>query len=219
MLRMKLEWRIAAAIASLVVAIVLTITVGFGWSFIFWIIFIVFVVGYFLLGTIAAASEKLNVGDLDGAERILGYTKFPNLLLKMNQAYFSLLKGMIALQRNDTKTGEVLLQEAYDKGLPTNNDKAMVLLNLAHINYSKNKVNLVKGQLRQIKELNVEDPSLNAKVAELEQALKSRPSGMQGMMYKGMGGRSKQRMVRPTETPKKSSNNRKSSSKRKKKKR
>lgn len=219
MLRMSLRWRLIATIASLVLAIVLTVTLGFGWSFIFWIVFVTFVVGYFLLGTISAASLKLNEGDIDGAERILGYTKFPKLLLKMNLAYFRLLQGMIAMQRNDTATGEALLQEAYDTGLPTDNDRAMVLLNLAHLNYSKGKHQIAKTQVRQIKDMGVTDPMLNEKVAEIEQALKVRPNGMQQMMYRGMGGRTQQRMVRQdASTVGKKTNNRKPSSKRKKRK-
>ncbi len=82
----------------------------------------------------------------------------------------------------------------------------------------KRKFNIAKGQVRQIKELDTKDPTVKLKVAELEQALKSRPQGMQAMMYKGMGGKG-QRIVRQQPgTTQKKSNNRKSSSKRKKKK-
>jgi hypothetical protein len=218
MLKMDLKWRLIATIASLVLALIVNIVWGFGWAFVFWLVFIVFLVGYFLLGTISAASERLNFGDLDGAERILGYTKFPKLLLKMNQAYFKLLQGMVAMQRKDTVKGEALLQEAYDIGLPTDNDRAMVLLNLAYSNHAKRKFQVAKGQVRQIKEMDITDVTLLTKVAELDQALKVNNSGMQSMMHRGMGGRSQQRMVRqdPGAAPKK--NNRKSSSKRKKKK-
>lgn len=220
MLAMSLKWRVIAAIASLVLAIVITFIpgLGLGYSFIFWLIFIVFLVGYFLLGTLSAASKQLNIEDIDGAERILGYTRFPNLMLKMNQAYFHLLKGMIALKRGDNKNGEELLQKSYDIGLPTDNDKAMVLLNLANMNYSKRKFSAASTQLRQIKELQVKEPSLMMKVAELEQALKVKPSGMTQMMHRGAGGRVQQRMMRaPEEGAKKKTNNRKASSKRKKK--
>ncbi len=208
MLKMSLKWRLIATIASLVLALVLTFTAGFGYSFIFWLIFLVFVTGYFLLGTITSASEQLNFGNIDGAEKILGYTKFPKLLLKMNQAYFHLLSGMIALQRNETEKGEELLKLALETGLPTDNDKAMVLLNLAHVNYSKRKYPLAKAQLRQIKEMDVKEPSVVSKVAELEQALKMVPSGMQAMKYRGMGGRSQQRKERqdPGKTNKKDTN-------------
>ncbi|MGB0863310.1 MAG: hypothetical protein ACPG19_09040 [Saprospiraceae bacterium] len=216
---MDLKWRLIATVASLVLALLVNIIWGFGWAFVFWLVFVVFVVGYFLLGTISAASERLNFGDLDGAERILGYTKFPKLLLKMNQAYFKLLQGMIAMQRKDSVKGEALLQEAYDIGLPTDNDRAMVLLNLAYSNHGKRKFQVAKGQLRQIKEMDITDITLLTKVAELEQALKVNPNGMQSMMYGGgRGGRAQQRMIRQDGATQKKTNNRKSSSKRKKKK-
>lgn len=220
MLAMNLKWRVIAAVASLVLAIVITFIpgLGLGYSFIFWLIFIVFLVGYFLLGTLSAASKQLQIEDFDGAERILGYTLYPNLMLKMNQAYFHLLKGMIAMKRGDSKTGEELLQKSYDIGLPTDNDKAMVLLNLASLNYTKRKFSVASTQLRQIKELPLKEPSLLMKIAELEQALKVRPSGMAQMMHRGAGGRVQQRMMKPLEEgEKKKTNNRKASSKRKKK--
>ena len=162
MLAMDLKWRIIAGGASLFLALLITFIpgLGLGYSFIFWLIFIVFVVGYFLLGTLSAASKRLQFEDLDGAEQILNYTKFPNLLLKMNKAYFHLLKGMIAMKRNQYAEAEVLMQKSYDIGLPTDNDKGMVLFNLAQLNYNKRKFNAAKVQLRQIKELDIKEPML-----------------------------------------------------------
>lgn len=217
---MDLKWRVIAAAASLLLAIVITFIpgLGFGFSFIFWLIFIVFVVGYFLLGTLSAASKRLQLEDIDGAERILGYTKYPNLLLKMNQAYFHLIKGMIAAKRGNQNEAEELLQKSYDIGLPTDNDKAMVLIQLANMNYTKRKFNIAKTQLRQIKDLNVQEPMLAAQVKNLEDALKVRPNNMQQMMYKGMGGRVQQRMVRAQQGGQRKKNNRKPKTKRKKKK-
>jgi tetratricopeptide (TPR) repeat protein len=220
MLAMDLKWRAIAAGASLLLALIITFipSLGLGFSFIFWLIFLVFVAGYFLLGTLSAASKRMQFEDFDGAERILGYTKFPNLLLKMNQAYFHLLKGMIAMKRNQLNEAEELMQKAYDIGLPTNNDKAMVLFNLAQINYNKKKFNVASAQLRQIKEMGVNEPNLLHQMAQLENALKVRPSGMQQMMYRGMGGRGvQQRMIQQQPGEVKKSNNRKPSSKRKKK--
>ena len=219
MLAMDLKWRVIAAGASLLLALIITFIpyLGFGYSFIFWLIFVVFVVGYFLLGTLSAASKRLQFEDLDGAEKVLDYTKFPNLLLKMNKAYFHLLKGMIAMKRNQYPEAETLMQRAYDIGLPTDNDKGMVLFNLAQLNYNKRKFNAAKLQLRQIKELDIKEPMLLEQVGQLESALKVRPSGMQQMMYRGMGGRGQQRVVQQ-QPGKRKSNNRKASSKRKKKK-
>lgn len=218
MLAMDLKWRVIAAGASLLLALIITFipSLGFGYSFIFWLIFIVFVVGYFLLGTLSAASKRLQFEDLDGAEKILNYTKYPNLLLKMNKAYFHLLKGMIAMKRSQYNEAETLMQTAYDIGLPTDNDKGMVLFNLAQLNYNKRKFNAAKVQLRQIKELDIKEPMLLEQVGQLEDALKVRPSGMQQMMYRGMGGRGGQRMIQQ-QPGKRKSNNRKASSKRKKK--
>ncbi len=218
MLAMDLKWRVIAAGSSLLLALIITFipSLGFGFSFIFWLIFLVFVVGYFLLGTLSSASKKIQFEDLDGAERVLDYTKFPSLLLKMNKAYFHLLKGMIAMKRNEYVAAETLMQKAYDIGLPTDNDKGMVLFNLAQLNYNKRKFNAAKVQLRQIKELDIKEAMLLEQVGQLEAALKVRPGGMQQMMHRGMGGKG-QRMVQQQPGQKKS-NNRKASSKRKKKK-
>ena len=135
----------------------------------------------------------------------------------MNKAYFYLLKGMIAMKRNEYTDAEMLMQKSYDIGLPTDNDKGMVLFNLAQLNYNKRKFNAAKIQLRQVKELDIKEPMLLEQVGQLENALKARPGGRQQMMHRGMGGGRGQRMIQQQPGQKKS-NNRKASSKRKKKK-
>ena len=65
MLAMDLKWRVIAAGSSLLLALIITFipSLGFGYSFIFWLIFLVFVVGYFLLGTLSSASKKIQFED------------------------------------------------------------------------------------------------------------------------------------------------------------
>lgn len=189
MFTIEIRLRLALVIASLVLGIVLQVTMGFGYSFIFFFAFIFLVVGYFLFGTISGASKKLNEGDIVGAEKYLSYTWKPEWMLEMNQAYFSMLKGMIALQKKDSVNGEKYLLEAYEKGLPTDNEKASALLNLAYISFNKRNFPKTKSYIKTLKELNVAEPMLLVKIKELEDGLKM--SGRGNMM-----GRNQQTMMR-----------------------
>lgn len=223
MLRMNLRLRAILASASLLIAIVLTVIpgVGFGFSFIFWIIFLVFVAGYIMFGTLSAAAKALGEQDMEGAEKALSYTLKPNWMLKMNRAYYYFIKGSIAMQRKQLGEAEGLFEKSLEIGLPTDNDKATALLYLANISYSKRKFGPAQTMLRQTKTLNITEPMLVMKIKEMEQAMKVRPQGggMAGMMY---GKKMNQRMMskaskmqEPTIGKRGVTNNRKKKKKRK----
>ena len=102
-------------------------------SFIFWFLFIGLTVGYFLLGTIASTGKLLNTGDIEAAERQLNYMRKPEWLLKMYRGYYYMLKGSIELQKKNVDEGERLMLKAQEIGLQTDNDKALVWLNLGQL--------------------------------------------------------------------------------------
>lgn len=219
MFQINIKLRFALMALSLVAGIVLQFTLGFGYSFIFWLLLIVLTVGYFLLGTIGSAGKMLNEGNIVGAEKQLEYIKKPEWLLKMYRSYYYMLKGSIEMQKKNTDEGERLMLKAQEIGLQTDNDKALVWLNLANLSYNKRKFQQATNYLRELKKLNVTEPMIVQQIAQMEQALRVKPNMSQMMMMqgKGMKGmRSKAMRQQPGQPTRK--NNRKRSSKRKKKK-
>ncbi|MFT6336454.1 MAG: tetratricopeptide (TPR) repeat protein [Saprospiraceae bacterium] len=178
--------------------IILAFTQGFWYAFIFLLIGIGLLASYFLLGTIQSAAEMVQTMDLEGAEKRLNLTYFPNLLLSANKPYYYIIRGTIAMQRNDITAAEGYLTEALELN-PADSEKGMVLLQLANISAQKNKWTSAQNYYRDAKKLNITEPQLKAQVEEFGKALKNRGQAKsgQGMGRKGQqmtqGGKSKRR--------------------------
>lgn len=147
---------------------------GFWWSFPFILTGIVLIVGYFLLGTVQSAAMILQTGDMAAAEKRLGLTFFPQWLYTPNRAYFYMLKGTIASNEKDYEVAEGHYLMAQKIGLPSDNEKAMVLLALSNFRAMKNNWAGAENFFRQLKDLKVTEPMIKEQVKEFEKALKQR---------------------------------------------
>lgn len=217
MIQINIKTQFIIMAVSLVAFLALQFTVGFGWSFIPLIILIAFLVSYILFGTISSTSKLLQAGDADAAEKNLKLTFKPNWLLKFYRSYYYQLQGFIAIQQKKMEEGEALLIQAREMGLPTNNDKATVALQLASLSFNKRNFQKATAYIREIKSLNVTEPVILDQVKQMEQAIRAKPSMAQIMQMQGMrGAKGKVQRQQPGTQPRK--NNRKPSSKRKKRK-
>ena len=131
--------------------------------------------------------------DLEGAEKRLNLTLTPKLLYVSNRAFYYIIKGTIAINRNESAKAEELFNKALSLKLPTETEKAMVLMQLANINAQKNKWTAAKNHFREAKKLRVVEPQLKEQMDMFEKALNNRG---QMKAAQGMGKRG-QRMMRP----------------------
>lgn len=173
--------------------IILAFTQGFWYAFIFLLIGLGLLASYLLLGTIQSAAEMIQTMDLDGAEKRLGLTFFPKLLYVSNRAFYYIIKGTIAINRNNTSLAEGYFNQALELELPSDTEKGMVLLQMANINAQKNKWTAAQNYYRDAKKLNITEPQLKNQLEDFGKALKNRgqAKAAQGM---GMGRRGKQTM-------------------------
>jgi len=178
--------------------IILSFIYGFWYAFIFLLIGLGLLASYFLLGTIQSSAEMVQAMDIDGAEKRLNLTYFPKFLLSSIRPVFYIIKGTIAMQRNDMDGAEGHLTEALNLN-PADSEKGMVLLQLANISAQKNKWTAAQNYYRDAKKLNITEPQLKEQVKEFGKALKNRgqAKAAQGMGRRGQqmmqGGKSKRR--------------------------
>jgi hypothetical protein len=220
MLKINVKIQFIIMAVCLVLFIVLQATVGFGFAFIPLLILIIFAVAYIIFGTIASTSEILNGGDFLKAEKNLALTFRPNWLLKFYRGYYLQLKGFIEIQKKNLEVGEDYLMQARAMGLPTNTDKATVALQLASLSFNKRNFQKASGYIREIKLLDVKEKAILDQVAQMEQAIKAKPSMSQMIAMQGMKGGGRGKGIRTQQqdpNAKVKTNNRKPSSKRKKK--
>lgn len=171
--------------------VLLSFLFGFWYAFVLLLIGLTLFVSYVMLGTVQSAAQMLQVSDFTGAEKRLGLTLTPKLLYVTNRAFYFIIKGSIALNNKDNNLAEELFNTALALKLPTENEKAMILLQLANINAVKNKWTVAKQYFKDAKKLKITEGPIKDQLIQFEKALNNR--GQQKAM---MGrGKSAQAMV------------------------
>jgi hypothetical protein len=166
--------RFILLVLTLILGIVLQWQFGFWYAFVFYLAFVFLLTGYFLLGTIQSAALKMQAMDFVGAEQRLKLTFFPKLLYAANKAYFYMIKGTIALQNKQNDIAEMWLEKAQSIGLASDNEKAMVLLQLANLHASRNRWPQATQLMKQMKELKITEPTIRDQVKQFEKAIANR---------------------------------------------
>lgn len=174
MLTINIYLRFALIAASFIGGGILTYFFGFWYALLFFLIGIALLVGYVLLGTVQSAGAIMQSGDMAAAEERLSMTKFPNLLYSANKAIFYIMKGTFATQRKDYTEGEKYLNMAKDINLNTDDEKAMVELQLAGIHASKQKWNAAKVHIRACKKLDIKTPQIKEQLQQMEMMMSQR---------------------------------------------
>lgn len=153
--------------------IVLSFIPGFG----FWyalpllLVGISLLVGYLLLGTIQSAAQFMQTNDFEACEKRLNLTMFPRLLYSTNRAYYYMIKGSIEMSRKNLAKGEEYLKIAESINVPTDNEKAMLQLQLANIAASKNNWKKAQLHFRTAKQLKVTEEAVKEQLRMFEKAL------------------------------------------------
>jgi tetratricopeptide (TPR) repeat protein len=180
--------------------IVLALMYGFVYSWPLILVGVIFLLSYILLGTIQSAGEKVQLMDFNGAEKQLNLTFFPRLLYVTNRAIFYVLRGTIAAHRGENNTAENYFNIALSMNLPSDNEKAMVLLQMAGIHAKKNNWSSAKTYLNQAKKLNITEPMILNQFKEFDKAVNgrgqmnvARSMGKEGMKMMRQGGYSHKR--------------------------
>ena len=154
--------------------LLLSFAYGFWYALPFLLTGILLLLGYIFLGTVQSTAQLVQEMRFDEAEKRLALTLKPNWLYKTNRAFYFLIQGTLASQRKDNDAAEMWLTKAKEIELPSDNEKAMVELQLANIQATKNKWNAAKVHLSALKKLKVTEPQLKEQIQQFEKALKQR---------------------------------------------
>lgn len=203
MLQINIYLKFAIIAVSFILGIVLWAMYGFWYSSFFWLVGLIFLGSYILLGTIQSAAEMVQKQDFEGAEQRLKLTAFPNLLYVSNRAFYYIISGTIAMNKNNVNEAEELFNKALSLDLPTDTEKGMVLIQLASINANKGKWKVAENYYKQAKSMNINEPMIKQQMAHLDQAFKqkgqikaARRMGKQGHQMVGRGGKRRRPKMR-----------------------
>lgn len=203
MFTINIYLKFALIAVCLIGGIALWIAYGAGYGWLPVLIGILLLISYILLGTIQSASVMLQDTDFDGAEKRLGLTFFPNLLYVTNRAFYNIIKGTIAAQRNDQKVAEGYFNTALGMKLPSDNERAMVLMQMASINANKSKWTAARNYFNQAKKLNITQSQIKEQMEMMEKGMAqqgqmkaARSMGKSGMGMMNRGGKRRRPKMR-----------------------
>lgn len=196
--------KLALIVLCLGGGVVLTIFQGFGYSWIFFLVGILLLISYILLGTVQSTGEFIQKMDFEGAEKRLGLTLNPKWLYVTNRAIYYILKGTISSNNGDQKTAEDFFNKSLSLKLPSDNEKGMVLIQLASINANKSNLTGAKNYLSQAKKLKITEPQIKEQLDYISKALNqnqasrkaARSMGKQGMRMMSQGGKRRRPKMR-----------------------
>ena len=166
--------KLAIIVVSLLSAIVLSFTVTFWYALPFYLIGLGFLASYILLGTVQSAAQLVEKMEFDRAETRLAMTWKPQWLYVTNRAFYYIIKGTLLMNRKQIDEAEELFQRAASLKLPSEQERAMVLLQLANISANKGKWAQAKGYYMKAKKLKVTESALKDQMKQFEKALSNR---------------------------------------------
>ena len=170
------------------VGILTSVLYGIGYGILFIIVGLILLASYILLGTVQSAAQLLQDGNLDETEKRLDLTWKPQWLYTTNRAYYFLMRGTVATHRKQPEIAEEWFQKAQSLELPSDNERAMVQLQLASINANKGKWNAAQLHFKKAKKFKVSEPQMRDQMKEFEKMLNNRGAIKQAQrMNRGKG--------------------------------
>ncbi len=171
MLTINYKLKLAIILVGIVGGLALMFTAGFWYGFPFVLIGLGFLVSYLLLGTVQSAAQLLEQMQFLEAEDRLKWTLTPKLLYVTNRAFYYIMKGSIAANLNRAEEAEEYFEIAKNLKLPSDNERALVYLQLANMKANQGKWNAAKGYFHQLKKFDVTESRLKEQIKQFEKAI------------------------------------------------
>ncbi len=171
MFTINLKLKLAIIAVGIIGGLALIFTAGFWYGFPLILIGLGFLVSYLLLGTVQSAAQMLERMQFVEAEERLKWTLFPNFLYVTNRAFYYIMKGSIAANLNRPDEAEGYFEIAKSLKLPSDNERALVHLQLANIKANQGKWTQAKSIFAQVKKFNVTEKTLKEQIKQFDKAI------------------------------------------------
>lgn len=166
---MKAQLRRFIVFNRIYIAIVL-IALGFwlGFAVTWWIAWIPFliavlmVVAYFLIGPMTLIQGYIEQGDMEGAEKMMNKVKYPNLLYKPVRSSYYMLRANFSTMGEDLDKAEADLRKGLEAGMPEKEYEGTAYLQLGSIAFKKGNMKEAMENLRKAVKIGLPDKDSNA---------------------------------------------------------
>ncbi|MBS1589087.1 MAG: hypothetical protein JST52_05690 [Bacteroidetes bacterium] len=166
---MKSGFRRFLVFNRLYIAIAL-IALGFwiGFSVTWWIAWLPFliavlmIVAYFLVGPMTLIQQYIDAGDMEGAQKLLNKVKYPNLLYKPVRSSYYMLRANMSTMTEDLDKAEADLRKGLEAGMPEKEYEGTAYLQLGAIAFKKGNTRDAYEHLRKAVKIGLPDKDSEA---------------------------------------------------------
>jgi tetratricopeptide (TPR) repeat protein len=144
-----IKYRLAIGLFFIGLGILVLFWTGFWPSFPAFLIGVILIAGHFFIGPLRLIQEKLENGDIDGAEKILNSVRYPGLLYTPIRSAYYTVKGQLAMMKKDFDGAEKLMKKGLDLGTPMKEVKGASLLQMGMIAMQKSDLKQAESYIRQ----------------------------------------------------------------------
>ncbi|GAB1858630.1 hypothetical protein MHTCC0001_34700 [Flavobacteriaceae bacterium MHTCC 0001] len=129
-----------------------------------------FIYGYLKYGTVYTAFQQMKKDNIKKAEELISKIKNPDKLTKGHKSYYYFTTGIIALEKKEFEKSHADLTQALNIGLRTENDKSIVLLNLANVEFLRKDYNKATEYIKKVRQLNLK-PLIESEIKRIEKEI------------------------------------------------
>lgn len=155
--RFIVSYRLPLAALLLVLGFWLGFKVTWWIAWIPFLISIVFVLGYFMLGPMTLIQGYIEAGDMDGAKKMMDKVKYPNLLYKPIRSTYYMLRANFSTMNENLDEAEADLKRGLATGMPEKEFEGTAYLQLGSISYKKGNIKEASEHLKKAVKLGLPD--------------------------------------------------------------
>ena len=155
--RIFVFYRIPIAIVLLALGFLIGFKVTWWIAWIPFLISILMVVAYFLIGPMTLIQGYMESGDMEGAQKLLAKVKFPQLLYKPVRSSFYMLQANFSTMGDDLDLAEAQLRKGLETGMPEKEYEGTAYLQLGAIAMKKGQTKEAYENLRKAVKIGLPD--------------------------------------------------------------
>lgn len=155
--RFLVYYRLPIAIALIALGFWIGFKVTWWIAWIPFLVAIIMVVAYFMLGPMTLIQGYIESGDMDGAQKLLNKVKFPNLLYKPIRSSYYMLRANFSTMGEDLDKAEADLRKGLETGMPEKEYEGTAYLQLGAIAYKKGNTKEAYENLRKAVKVGLPD--------------------------------------------------------------
>jgi len=150
-------YRLPIAALMLILGFVVGFQVTWWIAWIPFLISIVMVVAYFLIGPMTLVQGYMESGDMDGVAKLMKMVKYPNLLYKPIRSTYYMLQANISTMGEDLDAAEAQLRKGLESGMPEKEYEGTAYLQLGAIAQRKGNTKEAYEHLRKAIQIGLPD--------------------------------------------------------------